>query len=39
MERHGKVPERLPDPLSILFCLDIMSIPSFGVFPHRFVVF
>ena len=31
-ERHRKVPARLLDQLSILFCLGIMSMPSFSIF-------
>ena len=38
-ERLRKVPTRLLDQLSILFCLGIMSMPSFRFSPHRFAGF
>ena len=38
-EGHRKVPAKLLDLLSILFCLGIMSMPSFRFLPHRFAVF
>ena len=38
-ERHRKVLARLLDVLSILFCLGMMSMPSFRFLPHCFVVF
>ena len=38
-ERHRKVPARLLDQLSILFCLGIMSMPCFCFLSHRFAGF
>ena len=38
-KKHRKVLARPLDLLNILFCLSIMSMPSFQFLPHRFAVF